>query len=682
MNELAEHTFAQLTLDLWRDSRSKTVRDMLTWAEEEIIIPSGKFKGQRFRSRRQPYARAWLELVSNPWWSECVATGPSQSGKTLCCFVIPCLYHLFEMQQDVIAAVPSEDIVKDKWTIDLLPVIEASQYRHLLPKANMPRSKVISVQFENGSTLRFMTSGGRDKARAAFTAPVVCMTETDGFDIRQTTSEEGNMIQQIEARMASFTLEEKRIYKECTVTVKEGHTWQRYEAGTHTKLMLPCPHCQKPVLPGRDDLKGWQEAENEVDAESSSYYCPDCGEAWSESDRRTANENYITVHDGQSVTPDGYIEGESKQTRTLGFRWSATHNLLVDAGTVASQEWNAERDEKEDEAERKMCQFVWCIPYESKDRDAVDLTADDVVRSQWHYGRGQIPPGSKWVTMGVDVGKRVLHWTAIAWTTDGRGHIFDYGTTGVDSDNIGFELAISKALRHLKDKLGTGWVKFTSDTDTEPWDDKMYQRVHIDARWEGEEVAKAITALGDTRWKPFQGQGIDQWKKKKHSQPRRATKKGQAQVLGNEFYEAIHEEHQVLYVYGNSNYWKTWLHKRVQLGRDEDEQPKQGTVTLFSSTKTTEHREFGSHLTAEKQVDYFEPGTGDVTVWERIRSQNHWLDSTYMACVAAYRVGFRTAKHKRMRGTRTAAARPQRNYSEPRRGAVRSRPIRQMRITR
>src|SRR5438309_2289203 len=81
---------------LWFLSRSRPrrLRSMRQFAEQELVLPSGPFAGRRFRCNRQPYSALWFDEVDSGRWSRCVATGPTQSGKTLTCFIVPLLYHL------------------------------------------------------------------------------------------------------------------------------------------------------------------------------------------------------------------------------------------------------------------------------------------------------------------------------------------------------------------------------------------------------------------------------------------------------------------------------------------------------------------------------------------------------------------------------------------------------------
>jgi phage terminase large subunit GpA len=214
---------------LWflSQSRPRRLRSMRQFAEEEIVIPSGPFIGRRFRCARQPYTGLWFDQIDSGRWSRCVATGPTQSGKSLTCFVIPMLYHLFEMGETVICGLPDMDMAADKWREDILPVIDQSRFRSLLPSAGggSRGGRVESLQFANGATLKFMSGGGSDKSRAGFTSRVVVITETDGMDKAGGNSRESDKITQIEARTRAYG-SRKRIYMECTPSLENGRTWQ------------------------------------------------------------------------------------------------------------------------------------------------------------------------------------------------------------------------------------------------------------------------------------------------------------------------------------------------------------------------------------------------------------------------------------------------------------------------
>ncbi|MEZ6152364.1 MAG: phage terminase large subunit family protein [Pirellulaceae bacterium] len=181
---------------------------MRQFAEDEIVLPSGPFAGSRFRCHRQPYTGLWFDQVDSGQFSRFVATGPTQSGKTIACFVIPLLYHLFEQGETVICGLPDMDMATDKWREDLLPIIERSKYRDQLPKqgSGSRGGLVQSLQFRNGATLKFMSGGGGDKSRAAFTSRVVVITETDGMDEPGRNSRESDKISQLIARTRALAI--------------------------------------------------------------------------------------------------------------------------------------------------------------------------------------------------------------------------------------------------------------------------------------------------------------------------------------------------------------------------------------------------------------------------------------------------------------------------------------------
>jgi hypothetical protein len=263
-------TFSNTAADLaWFLDRARPSlrRSLRRFAEEEIVIPDGPFEGRKFSCARQPYTGLWFDAVDSGLWPRSVATGPTQSGKTLASFVIPLLYHLFEIGETTICGLPDMDMAADKWREDILPAIERSRYRDLLPTrgGGSRGGRVESIQFLNGATLKFMSGGGGDKSRAGFTARVVVITETDGMDEAGLRSRESDKITQLEARTRAYG-SRKRIYMECTVSTEQGRTRIEYQHGTRSRIVLPCPHCGQWVAPEREHLVGWQSAANQVEA--------------------------------------------------------------------------------------------------------------------------------------------------------------------------------------------------------------------------------------------------------------------------------------------------------------------------------------------------------------------------------------------------------------------------------
>lgn len=615
------------------EARPRRLRTMRKFAEEEIIIPDGPFEGRRFRCSRQPYTGLWFDAIDSGYWNRCVATGPTQSGKTLSAFVIPLLYHLFELEETVICGLPDMDMAADKWREDILPAIEQSRFRDQLPRrgGGSRGGRVESLQMRSGATLKFMSGGGSDKSRAGFTSRVVVITETDGMDQPGLTSREADKITQLEARTRAYG-SRKRIYMECTVSTEQGRTWQEYNHGTQSRIALPCPHCHVWVSPEREQLSGWQGAESQVAARhAGAFSCPECGEYWSADERTVANQGARLLHRGQSMDEQGNVAGDPPATDTLGFRWSAVNNLFLTAGEVAADEWRAGRSVDEENAEREMRQFVWCLPVVPDKCDETPVDAHALAARTVPLARGLVPADAEYLTAAVDLGKYLVHWIVVAWSGKARGHIVDYGRIEVASEDLGVEQALMIALREFRDLALEGWEVEGKEDRRQPdmtWIDAGYMT----------NVVYAFSREAGDKFKPAIGRGAAQQRQQWYNRP---TQTGSVVRHIGEGYHINHLRSEKLrLVEVDADHWKTWVHQRLVTPVAND-----GAMTLFEAPPQ-HHLALAKHLTAEVKTEEFVTGKGVVVKWERLRRQNHWFDALYNTCAAGHYCGVRLVGKK------------------------------------
>jgi phage terminase large subunit GpA-like protein len=622
---------------------------ILTWAEQNIVLPDGPHRGLSFDSLRQPFTRLFLKELDSGRWDKIVAVGPTQTGKSLICYVIPVLYHLFGIGETVVAGIPTADMADDKWSMDFLPVIEASPVlREWLPKSGpgARAGKVRTlVKFANGAKLRFMSFGGDDKSVAGFTSRVLAVTEVDGVDKTSETSKEADKLKQLEGRLRAFLAFGIREYLECTVSTSTGKIWSQYQAATRSRIARPCPHCGEYVTPEREHLIGWQEAENELEArERAAWTCPHCKATWTERERYEANLRSILVHHGQEVTAQGEITGPAPPTRNLGFRWSAVDNHFATAADVAADEWNASREFDRENAEKQMRQFVHCLPYDPPDIELTPLDPDAIRQRTGDTKKGIVPKNAIGITVGVDTGKRHLHWAAIAWLPDGGGKIIDYGVQTVEADKRGIKESLLAALRSLAVYFGRGWT-CEAGGENRREDGRMYPaQVWIDSGWHEhteavyefcrEENDSQNIAYGKEKYRPSKGYGENQRRMARYYAPQKLNAEVRFIGIG---YHLSRVRGRVLLVHVNSDHWKSELHSRLSLPKDG-----QLAITLYEAADREEHREFAEQLTAERQLEKFDDQRGrpdprgERIVWERIRRQNHFLDATYQATAAGH----------------------------------------------
>lgn len=606
------------------------IRDMQEFAEAEIVVNEGPHPGP-FVAKTQPYALLWFALVASMAWNIKVSTGPSQSGKTLLCFIIPTLYHIFEIGEGVICLVPSWDMAKDKWNDDLLPAIEASRYKSLLPTSGPgSRGGSISAQnsvirFRNGAWIKFMTGGGDDKSRAGKTARVLMVTEADGMDTSGEASRESDPITQTIKRTASHA-DNAVVYMECTVSIEKGRTWQELIKGTNTKIVVQCKSCRSWVTPEREHLHGYHDADNVIDAKANScFICPACGLLWSEEDRRELNQNARVLHRGQSIDEHGVITGPLPKTDTFSFRWNAFNNLFQTAAYIGGEEWKASKDPDHENAEKSLLQFTWAQPFIPDRVSAMPLDAMVIAARTATLPRGTVPENTLWLSGAMDIGQRLCHWVIIAWLSDGTCQVVDYGEIKVQSENLGVEIAILKAMHEFYDLCENGWQTAGGR--------RIPDRVFIDSgKWSVVVYEFVREHIGSGRYWASKGFGTGPQYAGTYHQPE--AKNNKVQLIKDQYHISLMREHRVYLVEMNTDHWKSFAHARLVTP-----QGKPGAMTLFHGEKNT-HVEFAKHMVAEDKVSEFIKGKGIVDKWTRTHRKNHYFDAVYMACVAGHLAGF------------------------------------------
>jgi len=608
------------------------VRPISQWVEDELVLPSGPFKGERYRHRRHPASRLWFAALDSGQWNRHAASGPTQNGKTLMCYVAPILYHLFELQETVVIGLPTMAMAQDKWQEDLLPAIEASRYAELLPvRGEGSRNGQVkrAIRFRNDVTLRFMAAGGSDKQRAGYTSRVLAVTETDGMDQAGETSREADAIEQLEGRTRAYG-SSKRIYLECTASIEKGRIWQEITGGTNSRIARPCPRCRKYVTPEREHLIGWQDAESELEAAAkATWSCPECAKPWTEKQRFEAAEKTVLVHEGQRVLRNGRIVGEPPKTKTLGFRWSAIDNPFTTAGELGAEEWRARRSHDQDNAEKKQRQFVWCLPYVPPEVDLISLDPNELQRRTEGTRKGQVPDGTIAITVGVDTGKYKLHWHATATRKNGSQTVIEYGEQPTRAKEIGTLKGLIEALGILHAYFANAWrdVAGTVFAPAQVWVDSGYHE-HKVAVYEFCRSVNGDLPLGQWVWRPMKGFGERQRGTTRYIAPRK--KGGDIRHVGQEYDFRWQREHKVILVHVNSDYWKSQLHQRLAMPAEEP-----GSLTLYEAPSPDEHFDYSQQITAEVQREEYVEGRGETTVWVRERRNNHFLDAGYQSLAAA-----------------------------------------------
>ena len=629
MTALLSPQIADIFAEAFAKAIPRKPRGLRQWAEEECYTPEGPYEGLPFRADRQPFMALAFDEIDRGDYRRHSFVGCVQSGKSLGFWVLPQCHAVFELGETSVSGVPDmNNTAADKWRKEILPVIQLTRYRELLPtkgrgsKGGTPES----VDFQNGRTLKFMSGTGGDAKRSSFTAKNAFMTEVDKYDQAGGASREGPPVEQIEARTLAYG-SEGRVWLECTASIETGRIWMEYINGTATRVVIQCPHCRHWWTPEREHLKGWEDAGTAKEAGRLAYWeCPECEGQHGEKERKTANKRAKLLHAGQEIDDDGTITGEAPDVETFSFRWNAYNNLFWTTADIAAKHWTVSRGIDEEEDEKSLLQFWWAKPFQPREEDLAPINVEELKERTSTFPQRQVPPGAVALSAGVDIGKYLFHYVVIAWMEDGTGYVVDYDLIEADADRLGTKRAAEVALLELRDVMLAGYPVHGSGDVMVPG------QVWIDSGWKDtKEEVYAFCRRKDTkgRFYPAKGYSYLQQTDRAYRQP---TKKTQdVRMIGREYHASRQREHRVDLIHVNGDHWKTEV--RDAFGKPADQA---GALVLFTATQNA-HTKYAKHIEAERPKLVYVEDRGEVTVWERVSRRNHYLDATYLATASGHR---------------------------------------------
>lgn len=364
-------------------------------------------------------------------------------------------------------------------------------------------------------------------------------------------------------------------------------------------------------------------------------------EAWP--DRSDMWEEYLAMRDE-----------DARQGTNKAHEMYAEHRAEMDRGAIVSDESRYE-DGKELSAIQHGYNWIARIgldsfrtefqndPPQEHEPEQIGITISAVQKKLSGLNRYTAHPSCNKATVAIDVGKWKLHWTTTAWKDDATGYIVDYGehaVTQLDAENPkAVELAILQALRELREDLKNSVAK--PEGELLPLD-----LVLIDSGYYTQAVYSFCKESGP-RWKPFKGFGdsVDGANFFRSS----SVKSTKDKVVGDHWFHVPYDYGRL--VGGDADYWKTAVHERFMASPETS-----GSLVLFGADYR-EHYQYAQQITAEIQLIEFIPDKGLKTYWKKERKQNHWLDSTYMACIAASMLNVQVVGMPRQQTKRAAAKR-------------------------
>jgi len=284
--------------------------------------------------------------------------------------------------------------------------------------------------------------------------------------------------------------------------------------------------------------------------------------------------------------------------------------------------------------------------------------------------RRVVPLNTDYLTMFIDVQKRLLYYVIVAWKEDFTGYVVDYGTypdqardyfTLKDAritmeskvPGAGVEASIYSALTTLEAEI------MKKDFIREDGIEVRLNRILIDANWSvSTDVVYQFCKQSDLAaiLLPSHGVGVTA-----SSQPFSAHKRKAGERIGHNWrLPSTLGKRMIRHIVYDTNYWKSFVYSRLAVALGD-----KGGLTFFGKDSKI-HLLFSHHLTAEYRI--VTEGRGrTVEEWKENpeHRDNHWFDCLVGATVAANMEGAKTvgvqSKPKAARKGKTSFAAMQRN---------------------
>jgi hypothetical protein len=265
--------------------------------------------------------------------------------------------------------------------------------------------------------------------------------------------------------------------------------------------------------------------------------------------------------------------------------------------------------------------------------------------------KGLVPRWAEYLTAGIDIGGRAMHWVVVAWRAGMIGHIVDYGVNEVHSPLTGrltaeenkqaLEAAINTALLEFRDaEQQAGYPVEMSDKS------KPLDLVLVDSGWQEDPVFD-FCRITNKKYRPCKGFGTS------HKLAYRSPKgQGKDRIVGFNWCGYWQDKARLLLYHVNSDFWKLAVQNAFLI-----DPGKPGSLTLWGQSSS--HTHFSQHLTAESWQREFTVGKGVKEYFKVERTQNHWLDAAHYAAAAAAVLGLKVVNDAANQPRRISLARLQ-----------------------
>ncbi len=387
------------------------------WADQNRILPPESPEPGRWRTSRIPFFRPIMRAFSAGDVELIVIVCGAQMGKTEAMMCV--LGHRFDDGPRVptLWIAPTQKSVKSLADDRVMKMLRATPALwRILEKGR--RNRVVE-KYLAGVRLGFGWAGSATEL-ASHPAGLVLVDERDRMisDVEG----EGDPLVLARARTKNYPL--RKIGVSSTPTI-EGSSpiWSLFLEGTAQKWAWPCWHCTELFVPSLKLLR-WPDKATPAEARAkASVVCPHCGAELHDHHKPKMNAEGRYLASVIDANGDEQLEDAPAPNATASFWISGLASPWQTFGEIAQLLVAAYRSREPERIQGVVNTYggeVWRVSGEAPEWESVFNTRGG-------YGRGQVPPGVRFLVMGVDVQKEGLWWAIRGFGVNAESWGIDHG---------------------------------------------------------------------------------------------------------------------------------------------------------------------------------------------------------------------------------------------------------------
>lgn len=411
------------------------------WAEQNIIVPDGRFKNTPLRLSISPFLAGPMNVFSVPNVREVIVCGSLQVGKTL--FLYACLtWSMFYRPGVSMLTMPTKESRQRVLEKKLKPLLMGSPSI----RRKVHKIRTDSVLLADGTSVELPTAES-PSGRATITVYTLGVDEEDLYG----GAGRANPLQDFKGRTRSHE-DEAKIARSCQPKGGEDSSiWRGITQEAHVlfcyEVTCPLPLCGHTHLMNLEQLvaEEGEQAPHEITRRKlGRYQCPSCKARWTDHLRNQAvtlgywwpytwsAESGFTRIDapgpdllelmrcmsGEMPAPGAFVPS------VVGFHMPAILSRMVSLSDLLARKLAA--DQSDDPAvQQQFANDDLALPYTPV---KVAATEDKILerRALWLPARW-VPQGAVALSCGIDVQRHGFWFLVRAWMPTLASYIIDYG---------------------------------------------------------------------------------------------------------------------------------------------------------------------------------------------------------------------------------------------------------------